>query len=172
MAGRPRGRREPDIDRLGRETYINLFLASDRFTDQVEKLCQEERISMSHYVVLWFLCRKPAPDGVPMRAVADGHLNRASDATRLADRLTTLGYLERLTAAHDRRVVLVRVTAAGRAVFVRLTAKVKALHRSQWSHLSLKELTDLNRLLAKALWGAKATAEERHPLASGEIIGD
>ena len=99
-----------------------------------------------------------------MGAVADGHLNRASDATRLADRLTALGYLERLTSAEDRRVVLVRVTATGRDVYLRLTRRVKALHREQWSHLSTKELAELNRLLAKALWGAEADRQGRHPL--------
>jgi len=167
MRERPRRLGEPDIDRLGREAFINVFLASSRFTAQVEQLCREEGMAMSHYVVLWFLARRHAPDGVPMGAVADGHLNRASDATRLADRLIRLGYLERLTAAHDRRVVLVRMTPAGRDVFVRLTRKVKALHREQWNHLSVRELGELSGLLAKALWGAEAAPVTRHPLVAG-----
>jgi DNA-binding MarR family transcriptional regulator len=144
-----------------------VFLTSSRFTTQVEQLCREEGMAMSHYVVLWFLARRHDPDGVPMGAVADGHLNRASDATRLADRLIRLGYLERLTASHDRRVVLVRMTPAGRDVFVRLTRKVKTLHREQWSRLSARELGDLAGLLAKALWGADAAPVTRHPLVEG-----
>jgi DNA-binding MarR family transcriptional regulator len=114
--------------------------------------------------VLWFLCRRPAPDGVPMGAVADGHLNRASDATRLADRLIALGYLERLSSPKDRRVVLVRVTAAGRDAFVRLTRRIKALHREQWKQLETAELRQLNLLLAKALRGEGTTGSVRHPL--------
>ena len=164
MSGKPRRLREPEIDRLGRETYINLFLASNRFTDQIEKLCREEQIAMSHYTVLWFLCRGHAPDGVPMGAVADGHLNRASDATRLADRLTKLGLLERWNSPEDRRVVLVRVTPAGRDVFLRLTRRIKALHREQWAGLSIAELRELGRLLAKTVWGAQKGASARHPL--------
>ena len=36
-------------------------------------------------------------------ALADGHLNRASDVTRLADRLLSLGFIERVSSLGDRR---------------------------------------------------------------------
>jgi DNA-binding MarR family transcriptional regulator len=169
MTTKPRRLREADIDRLGREAFITLFLASSRFTEEVEQLCKAEGIAMSHYVVLWFLSRRHAPDGVPMRAIIDGHLNRASDATRLADRLTALGLLERAPSSADRRVVLVRITTAGRDLFLRLTRQIKALHRTQWSHLDQHELGELTRLLAKALWGAAGAS--RHPLASDGAEG-
>jgi DNA-binding MarR family transcriptional regulator len=99
-----------------------------------------------------------------MGAVADGHLNRASDATRLADRLITLGYLERLSSPKDRRVVLVRVTSRGRDVFVRLSRRIKALHREQWKNLKSAELSELNTLLAKVLWDEREGAFPKHPL--------
>jgi len=165
MTGKPRRLREPEQDRLGREAFINLFLTSNRFTEDVEQLCREEDLAMSHFTVLWFLVRRHEPEGVPMSQVADGLLNRASDATRLADRLTKLGHLERFGSATDRRVVLVRVTEQGRRVFLRLSQKIKALHRQQWQHLAPKELSQLNRLLAKAMWGADADGVVRHPLA-------
>lgn len=164
MSKKPRRLREPEPDRLGREAFINLFLASNRFTEEVEKLCREENIAMSHFTVLWFLVRRHETDGVPMSQVADGLLNRASDATRLADRLTALGYLERSSSPRDRRVVLVRVTALGRRVYLRLSRRIKALHREQWRHLDSKELAQLNGLLAKAMWGAEADGSVRHPL--------
>lgn len=164
MAARPERTRESDLDRLGREAFINLYLASGQLSTQVEKLCREEKIAMSHYTVLWFLSHERSPEGVPMGAVIDGHLNRASDATRLADRLCDLGFLERLASPSDRRVVLVRITKAGREVFERLTARVKALHREQWSGLTATELGTLNRLLAKVLWGDDAKSGAAHPL--------
>jgi DNA-binding MarR family transcriptional regulator len=106
---------------------------------------------MSHYTVLWFLARRGSPEGVPMGAVIDGQLNRASDATRLADRLTALGMIERLASESDRRVVLVRLTDEGREAYSRLTREIQALHRRQWSGLSPGELEQLRRLLAKVL---------------------
>ena len=164
MADKPKRAREPEIDSLGREAFIDLYLLSGRLTDEVEKLCRDEGITMSHYTVLWFLQYKGKPDGVPMRSVIDGHLNRASDSTRLADRLTDLGLIERKASADDRRVVLVRITKRGRDLFARLTARVQALHREQWKSLSMKELATLNDLLIKVLWGEGAVGGARHPL--------
>jgi DNA-binding MarR family transcriptional regulator len=160
---KPKRMPESDIDRLGRETYINLYLLSRRFTEQVEKICRTEKIAMSHYAFLWFLSRRHAPEGVPMGAIVDGHLNRASDATRLADRLTDLGYIERLASPSDRRVVLVRITDAGREVFVRLTRQIRELHREQWQALDESGLSDLNATLSRLLWGDPSVGD-RHPL--------
>ena len=159
--------REPELDRLGRESFISLFLAAGRLTDEVDDVCKAEGLTMSHYTVLWVVCLAAPehPDGVPMRLIADGVLTRAADATRLVDRLTRDGYVERKPSEQDRRVVLVRATRAGRALFKRLTADVKALHREQWSTLTLAELRTLRTLLVKALWG-EAAPEARHPLES------
>ena len=154
---------EPEIDRLGRETFINLFLASNRFTDEVESVCKAEGLTMSHYTVLWVVCLSGDRRGVPMRVVADGVLTRAADATRLVDRLTRDGHVERATSEEDRRVVLVRATRSGRAVFQRVTAAVKELHRRQWAPLTSAELRELRRLLVKSLWG-EAPSTARHPL--------
>ena len=53
-----------------------------------------------------------------MGAVADDVcLTRASDTTRLIDRLAKAGLAERLPNPNDRRGVLVRATGAGRRVF-------------------------------------------------------
>lgn len=164
MSSKPRRLREPDLDWLGRETFINLTLLSRRFGEDVEKLCRDEKLTMSHYVVLWVVCLEHQPEGIPMGAVADGHLNRASDLTRLCDRLTTMGHLERLPSTTDRRVVLVRATRAGRDVFVRLTRRIKELHRTQWAGLELRELRELHRLLRKVLWGETAGDARPHPL--------
>ena len=155
--------REPEIDRLGRETFINLFLAADRFTKEVEAVCKEEGLTMSHYTVLWVVCLSADRQGVSMRAIADGVLTRAADATRLVDRLTRDGHVERATSEEDRRIVLVRATRSGRAVFQRITAAVKELHRKQWAPLASAELRELRRLLVKSLWG-EAPSTARHPL--------
>jgi DNA-binding MarR family transcriptional regulator len=167
MSRQLRRLREPGQERLGRETFINLLLLSRRFGDQIEKLCREERLTMSHYVVLWVVCLRNQPEGIPMGAIADGHLNRASDLTRLCDRLTAMGLLERFPSTSDRRVVLVRATRAGRDVFVRLTRRVKELHRTQWAGLDRRELDQLNRLMLKVLWGDASGEAPAHPLVGG-----
>lgn len=159
---------ESPADRVAREAFIQLYLASGRFSGEVEKVCRDEGVAMSHFTMMWFLARRDDAGergpGVPMGAVIDGHLNRASDATRLADRLCDLGFVERLASPTDRRVVLVRLTRGGREVFERLAGRIRDLHRAQFAPLDDKEMATLNRLLAKALWGPDAGSHERHPL--------
>lgn len=163
----PAQKRERELDRLGRESFISLFLAAGRMTDEVEALCKIEGLTMSHYIVLWVVClgAPEHPDGVPMRAIADGVLTRAADATRLVDRLNREGYVERGASEQDRRVVLVRPTRTGRSLFQRLTRAIKSLHREQWSSLTLAELRTLRGLLVKTLWGEDASMGG-HPLES------
>ena len=131
---------------------------------RVESVCKAEGLTMSQYTVLWVVCLSEDARGVPMRVVADGVLTRAADATRLVDRLARAGHVERAASEEDRRVVLVRATRSGRAVFQRITAAVKELHRRQWAPLTSAELRELHRLLVKSLWGEEPSAA-RHPLA-------
>ncbi len=152
--------REPREVRLARDAHVNVLVAANRFADEMERRCRADGISHAQYVALWVLCLSDdADDGLPMRALADGLLNRASDTTRLVDRLVDAGLAERFPSPGDRRLVLVRATAAGHDVFARVTRRVREFHRSQWAGLTEGELEDLGHLLAKALWGPAGDAE-------------
>ncbi len=150
--------REPRAVRVGRDVHVNTLLLANRSLDALEEICLADGITHQQYVALWTLCLADDPAaGVPMGAVADGLLNRASDTTRLVDRLENAGFAERLPNPADRRGVLVRATAEGQRVFARVTPKLQEFHRRQWSHLSSAEVDTLRSLLAKALWnGANA----------------
>jgi DNA-binding MarR family transcriptional regulator len=146
---------EPEAVRVGREVHVNLLLLANRSLDALEEICQREGTTHQQYVALWTLCLADDPGaGLPMGAVADGLLNRASDTTRLVDRLERAGLAERLPNPSDRRSVLVRATPEGHRVFAAVTPKLQAFHRHQWSSLSPTEVDALNGLLAKALWQA------------------
>jgi MarR family 2-MHQ and catechol resistance regulon transcriptional repressor len=149
----PRRSREPHADRQARDAHVNVLIAANRFNEEIDRQCRDAGISHAQYVALWVLCLADDPEtGVPMGAVSDGLFNRASDTTRLVDRLEKRGLAERLRNPVDRRGVLVRATAKGNEIFARLTPELKQYHRSQWSGLTEDELGELNRLLAKALW--------------------
>jgi DNA-binding MarR family transcriptional regulator len=85
-------------------------------------------------------------------SISDGLVTHASDVSRLVTRLEAAGLLERTRSQADRRVVRVRPTARGRAVFQRTTDEVKALHRRQFSDLSDDDLEQLHSLLNRAFW--------------------
>jgi MarR family transcriptional repressor of emrRAB len=134
-----------------------VLIAGNRFADDMERVCQTEGISHAQYVALWVLCLIDDPAaGLPMRDLADGLISRASDTTRLVDRLVAAGLAERNPSPADRRVVLVRATAEGHARFARLAPMVRDLHAQEWAALSATELDQLNHLLGKALWGDEA----------------
>ncbi len=147
--------REPRAVRVGRGVHLNVLLLADRNLAALDEICAAEGITHQQYVALWTLClADDAAAGMPIGAVADGLLNRASDVTRLVDRLERAGLAERLPNPADRRSVLVRATAAGQRLFTAVTPRLQEFHRRQWSHLSSSEVDTLNQLLAKALWGA------------------
>ena len=139
--------RESWQDRLGRDAYISLFLTGNLFDEQMEQVCRAEGISHAQYTVLWVLCLTDSPGGLPMGALADGLLTRSADTTRLVDRLLAAGHVTRDPSPTDRRVVLVSPTEQGLRLFERLTAAIKALHRSQWGAFTKEELRELTRLL-------------------------
>ena len=149
--------REPKAVRVGRDVHVNVLLLANRSLDALEVICNEQQITHQQYVALWTLCLSDdAGGGLPVGAVADGLLNRASDVTRLVDRLERAGLVERLPNPADRRSVLVRATAEGQRVFAAVTPKLQDFHRRQWSHLAPDEIDTLHVLLAKALWGEPA----------------
>jgi DNA-binding MarR family transcriptional regulator len=87
-----------------------------------------------------------------MTEIADGLVTRAADATRLVDRLVEGGLVTRHHSTADRRRVLVKVTAKGRAVFEAVTGEIKQVHREQFAHLDYAEMKTLIRLLNKLVW--------------------
>lgn len=156
--------REPTDVRLGRSIHVNVLLLGNREVEALDRICSAAGISHQQYVALWTLCLHPdADDGLPMSALADGLLNRASDTTRLVDRLHRAGLAERRPNPADRRSTLVRATDDGRRVFATVTPELQAYHRDQWQHLEPDEIQTLDTLLAKALWGASEPTHEPEP---------
>ncbi len=152
--GRSSTQGEPKAVRVSREIHVNVLLLASRSLEQFEAICRTEDLTHSQYVALWTLCLADHGDvGIPVSAVSDGLLNRASDTTRLLDRLEKAGLVERLPNPADRRGVLVRATPAGRERFEAVTPKLQAFHATQWANLTDVEVHELRRLVAKALWG-------------------
>jgi DNA-binding MarR family transcriptional regulator len=125
---------------------------------QGDRLLKEHGLSESTHDVLQIL-RRGAEEarvegrrfaGMPCAAVADRMITAVPDLTRLLDRLSHLGLVQRRRSDDDRRVVLVRLTPRGRRLVDTLDKPVAALRASQLGHMSRKDLADLNRLLSKA----------------------
>ncbi len=152
---------EPRRDRIGRETYLLVELLAQRLSAELEAVCRTEGLTAAQYPVLWVTCLHNDAAGVPMGSISDGLVTHASDVSRLVTRLEAAGLLERTRSEPDRRVVRVRPTRRGRAVFERTTEQVKALHRLQFSDLGDDDFEQLRALLNRAFWsGVRLGATE------------
>src|SRR5205823_12001244 len=96
---------------------------------------QAHGLTGPQYNVLRIL-RGHGGDGVPCHEIGGQTVARTPDVTRLVDRLEAAGLAERARTAADRRVVLVRITPAGRELLARLDQPVLDLHRQALAHLS------------------------------------
>jgi DNA-binding MarR family transcriptional regulator len=131
------------------EAALNLLRTVDHLGQDFTRLFHEHGISPPQYNALRIL-RGVGGDGLPCVEIAGRMITRMPDITRLVDRLEAAGLVERRRTEQDRRVVLVKVTSAGRDILARLDRPVLDLHRRQLGHLTRPELAELNRLLVKA----------------------
>lgn len=141
------------VDELNRDVYIFTNLVASRFSSDIEGICRKENLTEAHYRILWVLCMSESRNGLAMGDIVDGLVNKASDATRLVDKLEKQGLVSRLPSELDKRKMIVSVTTTGRRVFSRLTTNIKSAHIRQMKGLSNSDKRHLVDLLNKALWG-------------------
>jgi len=115
-------------------------------------LKRNEGISISQYNILRIL-RGARPQAIKTSEIADRMIYRDPDVTRLLDRLSKQGLVSREEDPQDRRVVLVRITAAGLALLARLDDPADRYTRSVMAGLSPDRLRELCRLLDQVRGG-------------------
>ncbi len=88
-------------------------------------------------------------EGIPLTRLAARSWADPGNASGVVDRLERDGLVERRAAPHDRRVVLVHATPAGRSVVSRLWPEyVSGIHRIM-EPLNAEEQAHLNELLER-----------------------
>jgi DNA-binding MarR family transcriptional regulator len=130
------------------EAALNVARTHDRLQSGVARFFKEYGISGAQYNVLRILRGEGKP--LPCQEISGRMITQLPDITRLVDRLEAAGLVERSRTQEDRRVVLTAITEAGRTLLVRIDEPLLQLHREQLGHLTREELSELNRLLAKA----------------------
>ena len=128
------------------EVYLNVQRAADQLLRGVEELLKPAGLTPSQYNVLRIL-RGAGPEGLACGEIAGRMLTRDPDMTRLLSRLDKHGLVSRLRDAHDRRVVVTRITATGLRLLASLDESVAALHRQQLRRLGRERLKQLSALL-------------------------
>jgi DNA-binding MarR family transcriptional regulator len=141
------GKRD-EFESREQEVTLNLLRSADYLQTDGHHLLADHGLTGPQYNVLRIL-RGHGGDGVSCQVVAGQMITRTPDITRLIDRLTEAGLASRDRTAQDRRVVLLKITAAGLELLARLDQPILDMHRRQLAHMSPSELDELNRLLVK-----------------------
>jgi DNA-binding MarR family transcriptional regulator len=117
-----------------------------------------ESLSLAHLGVLTIL---EVEGQLPMGRLADALDVSVASATGIVDRIERRGFVERVHGTDDRRLVLVRLTDAGRGVFEDLEQDRRRHFLGMLEELSDDELADLLRGL-RAMIAAGRRHRARH----------
>ena len=135
-------------------------------------------ISMAQLHILYTLQRTGE---MPMSRLADVLNVSLSNATGLIDRIEERGFVERTRVPEDRRIVLIRVTDAGRRMLDEVDAISTELLRSVFARIGRSQLTLVGRAIAelrRGLEDANGVPSDRHtasipaPRSQSTIRGD
>ena|SRR5437867_7100346 len=144
------------FDSAEQEVFLSLWRTYDRLRALEEELFGRYDLTPQQYNALRLLASE-CPGSVRTLELAARLVSRAPDITRLLDKLEQRGLIERDRPADNRRVVDVKITAAGLALLRELRDPLRDCHRRQLGHLTQKELKELNSLLR----AARAPHEEK-----------
>lgn len=103
-------------------------------------------ISMAQLHILYTLQRGGE---MPMSRLADVLHVSLSNATGLIDRIEERGFVERTRVPEDRRVVMIRVTDAGRRMLEEVDAISSELLRSVFGRIGRSQLAAVGRAIAE-----------------------
>ncbi len=137
------------FDSLEQEAFLNLWRTYDRLHLVEEELFGRYDLTPQQYNALRLL-RGEGDRKLATLALAARLVSRAPDITRLLDKLEERGLIERERPADNRRMVLIGLTPAGRALLSELDSRVRDCHTRQLGHLSQAQLRELVALLQQA----------------------
>jgi DNA-binding MarR family transcriptional regulator len=134
---------------LEAEVFLNLARTMDVLARGSEEILKLAGLSHAQYNVLRIL-RGAGDQGLCCREVAERMVTRDPDITRLLDRLERRGLLARSRDSRDRRVITVRITAAGQKLLKDLDGPMAEYNRKLLGHMDRNDLRKLVELLEAA----------------------
>lgn len=133
-----------NVDSPQIEAY-RLFLKLHRLFQELNR--EEFRpfdLSTPQYAILFHASEA----GVPLSQICQAILADNSNLTRLVDRLESRGLVRRAADPHDRRVTLVQLTPAGKALIDELRPRHRAYVEERMSHLSPEQIAAFHEAMA------------------------
>jgi DNA-binding MarR family transcriptional regulator len=130
------------------EVGLNLRVAVALLDSRFNKTIEAYGITAVQYNVLRIL-KGVYPEGHARCDIASRMVERASDITRIIDRLERQGLVERDRTNEDRRISITRITDKGIEILNKLNKIVEQEHKVHTKNLTEEECKQLSVLLEK-----------------------
>jgi DNA-binding MarR family transcriptional regulator len=133
------------------EVLLGLRMATARIVEPWEKFLKTTAdLTPNQYNVLRIL-RGSHPTRLACGDIATRMISRDPDITRLVDRLSARGLVDRVRGRRDRRVVEVGITSKGQAILKDLDVHADHMPKAMLGRLGPKKLAQLAGLLGHVL---------------------
>jgi DNA-binding MarR family transcriptional regulator len=129
------------------EALLSVIVAANALNDLMDRLCEKHRITRAQYNVLRIL-RGVHPQGHARCEIARRMLDRASDITRLVDRLQARRLVKRFRGSEDQREAVTSITAKGLKLLEAMRPHIAAETSVILGRLSDDDCRELSRLCA------------------------
>lgn len=129
------------------EALLSVIVAANTLNDLMDRICEDYGITRPQYNVLRIL-RGVHPAGHARNEIACRMVDRASDITRLVDRLQARGLVKRARGNNDQRQAVTGITAKGMRLLDKMRPQIDAQTASILRKLSDEDCRELSRLCA------------------------
>lgn len=136
------------------EAFLNLARTYSVLSREWAAFFREYGLTEQQYNVLRIV-QSAGRGGIHCKPIVKKMMTIDPDVTRLVDRLVKQGFVQRQRCEHDRRIVLITLTDAGKAILKKLNRPVLVLLEKQFGHLGKRKLLTLSSLLFEARHGGE-----------------
>ncbi|HAX47865.1 MAG TPA: MarR family transcriptional regulator [Ignavibacteria bacterium] len=130
------------------EVDLNLRVAVSLLDAGFNRLMDSYNITGAQYNVLRIL-KGVYPEGHARCEIATRMVERASDITRIIDRLEKQGLVQRDRTSEDRRMSITKITKKGIELLEKISPHLTKEHLESTKDLSVEECLQLSALLEK-----------------------
>ncbi|HTN08524.1 MarR family winged helix-turn-helix transcriptional regulator [Agriterribacter sp.] len=139
--------RQPAFRNEHQKGIINMIYTCNWIMERQKKLFNGEKITPQQFNILRIL-RGAYPKPISTMQIRERMLDKMSDTSRIVDRLTIKGLVNKKTCLTDKRLVDIAITSKGMAMLERLDRRNEEMDALLHA-LSQTEVKTLNQLLDK-----------------------
>ncbi|HEY1730337.1 MAG TPA: MarR family transcriptional regulator [Terriglobales bacterium] len=129
------------------EAMLSVIVAANTINDVTDRVCEEHGITRAQYNVLRIL-RGVHPEGHARCEIACRMLDRASDITRLVDRLQARRLVKRSRGSEDQRQAVTFITAKGLKLLEKMRPQIEVEAGNILNKMTEQDCRELSRLCA------------------------